>query len=189
MTTQAKFHITTKNGRQRALWLRLFGSDVLPVTAAAPHEVFTPDGRARQVYDLDVVAIGTNGRRRLAAYVAARRWGITFEQALRDVAFGWTIDATDCELAIQPLSRAGHRTGAEFARRNAQRDFRPNCATKRPYASPAPEIAGTTGVRPVAGQRPHPCYDGLLRSRKLTIRLHCNSERRDLWQRLAMTKA
>jgi hypothetical protein len=104
MTTQAKFHITTKNGRQRALWLRLFGSDVLPVTAAAPHEVFTPDGRARQVYDLDVVAIGTNGRRRLAAYVAARRWGITFEQALRDVAFGWTIDATDCELVIQPLA-------------------------------------------------------------------------------------
>ncbi len=104
MTTQAKFHIITKNGRQRALWLRLFGSDVLPVTAAAPHEVFTPDGRARQVYDLDVVAIGTNGRRRLAAYVAARRWGVAFEQVLRDVAFGWTIDATDCELVIQPLA-------------------------------------------------------------------------------------
>lgn len=104
MTTQAKFHITTKNGRQRALWLRLFGSDVLPVTAAAPHEVFTPDGRARQVYDLDVVAIGTNGRRRLAAYIAARRWGTTFEQALRDVAFGWTIDATDCELATEPVT-------------------------------------------------------------------------------------
>lgn len=104
MTTQAKFHITTKNGRQRALWLRLFGSDVLPVTAAAPHEVFTPDGRARQVYDLDVVAIGTNGRRRLAAYIAARRWGITFEQALRDVAFGWTIDATDCQLVTEPIA-------------------------------------------------------------------------------------
>ncbi len=109
MATQAKFHITTRNGRQRALWLRLFGSDVLPVTAAAPHEVFTPDGRARQVYDLDVVAIGTNGRRRLAAYVAARRWGVVpakagVEQALRDVAFGWTIDATDCQLVTEPIA-------------------------------------------------------------------------------------
>ena len=104
MTTQAKFHIITRNGRQRALWLRLFGSVVLPVTAAAPHEVFTPDGRARQVYDLDVVAIGANGRRRLAAYVAARRWGVTFEQALRDVAFGWTIDATDCRLVTEPIA-------------------------------------------------------------------------------------
>lgn len=99
MVTQAKFHITTRNGRQRAIWLRLFGSDVLPVTAAAPHEVFTPDGHGRLVYDLDVVAIGAHGRRRLAAYIAARRWGVTFEQALRDVSFGWTVDATDCSLA------------------------------------------------------------------------------------------
>lgn len=104
MIAQTKFQITTRNGRQRALWLRLFGSDVLPVTAAAPHEVYTPDGRARLVYDLDVVAIGPNGRRRLAAYIAARRWGVTFETALRDVAFGWTIDATDCELASEPVT-------------------------------------------------------------------------------------
>lgn len=109
MTTQAKFYITTRNGRQRALWLRLFGSEALPVTAAQPHEVYTPDGRARLVYDLDVVAIGPNGRRRLAAYIAARRWGVApaqagVEQALRDVAFGWTIDATDCELVSEPVA-------------------------------------------------------------------------------------
>lgn len=109
MIAQTKFQITTRNGRQRALWLRLFGSDVLPVTTAAPHEVYTPDGRARLVYDLDVVAIGPNGRRRLAAYIAARRWGVApaqagVEQALRDVAFGWTIDATDCELASEPVT-------------------------------------------------------------------------------------
>lgn len=104
MIAQTKFQIATRNGRQRALWLRLFGSDVLPVTAAAPHEVYTPDGRARLVYDLDVVAIGPNGRRRLAAYIAARRWGVTFETALRDVAFGWTIDAADCELASEPVA-------------------------------------------------------------------------------------
>ena len=103
MFAQTKFQITTRNGRQRALWLRLFGSDVLPVTAAAPHEVYTPDGRARLVYDLDVVAIGPHGRRRLAAYIAARRWGVTFEAALRDVAFGWTIDAADCRLVTEPL--------------------------------------------------------------------------------------
>lgn len=104
MIMQTKFQITTRNGRQRALWLRLFGSDALPVTAAAPHEVYTPDGRARLVYDLDVVAIGPHGRRRLAAYIAARRWGVTFEAALRDVAFGWTIDAADCQLVTEPLA-------------------------------------------------------------------------------------
>ena len=113
MATQAKFHITTRNGRQRALWLRLFGSDVLPVTAAAPHEVYTPDGRARLVYDLDVVAIGTNGRRRLAAYIAARRWGTTFEAALRDVAFGWTVDATDCELVAEPVTEPAQNSAVE----------------------------------------------------------------------------
>ena len=104
MIMQTKFQITTRNGRQRALWLRLFGSDVLPVRAARPHEVFTPDGRARLVYDLDVVAIGTNGRRRLAAYIAARKWGVTFEQALSDLAHGWTIDAADCELVAEPVT-------------------------------------------------------------------------------------
>lgn len=137
MATQAKFHITTRNGRQRALWLRLFGSDVLPVRAAAPHEVFTPDGRARQVYDLDVVAIGANGRRRLAAYVAARRWGVTFEQALRDVAFGWTIDATDCELVIQPLAtepvtEPAQNSAVETRSATSRPTVLPNGRTPRP---------------------------------------------------------
>lgn len=170
MTTQAKFHITTKNGRQRALWLRLFGSDVLPVTAAAPHEVYTPDGRARLVYDLDVVAIGTNGRRRLAAYIAARRWGTTFEAALRDVAFGWTVDATDCELVIQPLA-------AEPVTEPAQ-----NSPVDAPDAISRPTVLpnGRT-PRPQRKTRQRRAYG---RSwSETTERLL--SERRDLWQRLA----
>lgn len=104
MVMQGKFHITTKNGRQRALWLRLFGSETLPVTAAFPHEVFYRNGRSELVYDLDTAAIGEHGRRRLAAYIAARHWGTTFEAALRDVRFGWAIDATDCQPAsVQPV--------------------------------------------------------------------------------------
>lgn len=157
MTTQAKFHITTKNGRQRALWLRLFGSDVLPVTAAAPHEVYTPDGRARLVYDLDVVAIGTNGRRRLAAYIAARRWGTTFEAALRDVAFGWTVDATDCELVIQPLA-------AEPVTEPAQNSaVETRSAISRPTCQTAVRLAragnrGKDGRTAGRGQRPQTGY-------------------------------
>ena len=97
----AKFHITTKNGRQRALWLRLFGTDVLSVTAAYPHERFYPDGRSSW-YGFDTRAIGEHACRRLAAYIAARHWGKTFEAALADVRYGWRIDAADCQLLSQP---------------------------------------------------------------------------------------
>ena len=83
----AKFHITTKNGRQRALWLRLFGTDVLSVTAAYLHERFYPDGRSSW-YGFDTRAIGEHAYRRPAAYIAARHWGKTFEAALADVRYG-----------------------------------------------------------------------------------------------------
>lgn len=132
MIAQTKFHITTKNGRQRALWLRLFGSDVLPVTAAAPHEVYTPDGRARLVYDLDVVAIGANGRRRLAAYIAARRWGVTFEDALRDVAFGWTVDAADCQLVAEPVTEPWPNSPVDAPGAISGPTVLPNGRTPRP---------------------------------------------------------
>jgi len=137
MTTQAKFHITTRNGRQRALWLRLFGSEALPVTAAQPHEVYTPDGRARLVYDLDVVAIGPNGRRRLAAYIAARRWGVApaqagVEQALRDVAFGWTVDATDCQLVTEPVTEPWQNSPVDAPGAISWPTVPPNGRTPRP---------------------------------------------------------
>ncbi len=165
MATQAKFHITTRNGRQRALWLRLFGSDVLPVTAAAPHEVYTPDGRARLVYDLDVVAIGTNGRRRLAAYIAARRWGTTFEAALRDVAFGWTVDATDCELVAEPVTEPAQNSRVE---------------TRGAISGPTVPPSGRT-PRPRRKSRERRAYG---RSwSETTNRLLI--ERRDLWAQLA----
>ena len=104
----AKFQITTKNGRQRALWLRLFGTDTLPVTAAYPHEVFDPNGRSGWVYDLDTRAIGEHGCRRLAAYIAARHWGKTFESALAEVRYGWRIDAADCQL-VEPETAVSSR--------------------------------------------------------------------------------
>lgn len=165
MTTQTKFQIATRNGRQRALWLRLFGSDVLPVTAAAPHEVYTPDGRARLVYDLDVVAIGANGRRRLAAYIAARRWGLTFEQALRDVAFGWTIDATDCELASEPATEPWQNSPVDAPGAITRPTVLPNGRTPRPQ-------------RKSRGRRAYGRSWSETTERLL-------SERRDLWQRLA----
>lgn len=170
MTTQTKFQIATRNGRQRALWLRLFGSDTLPVTAARPHEVYTPDGRARLVYDLDVVAIGANGRRRLAAYIAARRWGVApaqagVEQALRDVAFGWTIDATDCEMVSEPVTD--------------------------PAQNPAVGASDGIGGASVPGNGRTPRPQRKSRGRRAYGRSWSEtterllSERRDLWQRLA----
>jgi len=99
MTTQGKFHITTKNGRQRALWLQLFGTTVLPVTSAFPQEVFYKDGRSQWAYTLDTAALGEHNCRRLAAHIAARRWGTTFEGALAELRRGWSINADDCQLA------------------------------------------------------------------------------------------
>ena len=169
MTTQTKFQIATRNGRQRALWLRLFGSDTLPVTAARPHEVYTPDGRARLVYDLDVVAIGANGRRRLAAYIAARRWGVApaqagVEQALRDVAFGWTIDAADCQLVDEPVAEP-QNSRADAPGAITRPTVLPNGRTPRPQ-------------RKSRGRRAYGRSWSETTERLL-------SERRDLWQRLA----
>lgn len=103
MTTQGKFHITTKNGRQRARWLELFGTDMLPVTNAHPQEVFYKDGRSQWTYTLDTAALGEHNCRRLAAHIAARRWGTTFESALAEVRRGWPVHADGCQLVNEPL--------------------------------------------------------------------------------------
>ena len=104
MTTHGKFHITTKNGRQRARWLELFGTDILPVTNARPQEVFYKDGRSQWTYTLDTAALGEHNCRRLAAHIAARRWGTTFESALAEVRRGWPVSADDCPLASEPVA-------------------------------------------------------------------------------------
>jgi hypothetical protein len=120
MEMQTQFHVTTTNGRQRATWLELFGTDTLPVTAARPREVFYRDGRSEWVYDLDTAAIGEHGRRRLAAYIAARRWGVTFEQALRDVGRGWAIKAADCRLVENsPAATQETAVGPHLCRKTA----------------------------------------------------------------------
>lgn len=112
--TQGRFHIITQNGRQRALWLQLFNTDTLPVTTAFPQEVFYKDGRSRWVYTLDTAAISDHASRRLAAHIAARRWGTTFESALSQLRHGWPIDAADCQLAKPAQSsrpkRGRHRS-------------------------------------------------------------------------------
>lgn len=138
----AKFHITTKNGRQRALWLRLFGTDTLPVTAAYPHEVFSTDGRSRLVYDLDTRAIGEHGCRRLAACIAARQWGKTFEAALVEVRHGWRIDATHCQL-VQPETAVGLHANELGAPGKQTPPARPH--TPRPRQPRRPRMYGRGG--------------------------------------------
>jgi len=138
MTTQGKFHVSTKNGRQRSLWLQLFGTDTLPVTSAHPQEVFYKDGRSQLVYTLDTAALGEHNCRRLAAHVAARRWGTTFESALADVRRGWPVNADDCQLVAEPVrepapnSRAIENPRVDAPETVARPTVLPNGRTPRP---------------------------------------------------------
>ena len=127
MTTQGKFHITTKNGRQRTRWLELFGTDRLPVTNASPQEVFYKDGRSEWIYTLDTAALGDRGCRRLAAHIAAHRWGTTSESALAEVRRGWPVGADDCELV----------TAGRLATESA-----PNSSTETRSAITGPTVLG-----------------------------------------------
>lgn len=177
MTTQAQFHVVTKNRRQRERWLHLFGVDTLPVTAAFPQEVFYRDGRSQMVYTLDTAALGDHACRRLAAHVAAHRWGATFESALAEVRRGWPINAADCQLVTETL--ASEPTADEPAQKSAA-----------PQNSPvgAPETAARPTVLP-NGRTPRPQRKS--RERRANGRSWSEtterllSERRDLWQRLA----
>ncbi|MEZ4591809.1 MAG: hypothetical protein R3D55_11815 [Chloroflexota bacterium] len=134
MTTQGKFYITTKNGRQRSLWLHLFGTDILPVTSAFPQEVFYTDGRSQMVYTLDTAALGDHACRRLAAHLAARRWGTTFEIAMAEVRQGWPINAADCQLAT-----AEELTTSSAVKSTAAWQNSPAAAPKTTARSTAPK--------------------------------------------------
>jgi hypothetical protein len=173
MKTQGKFHVNTKNGRQRSLWLRLFGTDTLPVTSAFPQEVFYKDGRSQWVYTLDTAALGDHACRRLAAHVAAHRWGTTFESALVEVRRGWPVNADNCELV------AAEEMTAEPAQNSP--------AMENPRVG-----ASDTITRPTVlgnGREPRPRRNSRQRRAygrswpETTDRLL--SERRDLWAQLA----
>ena len=108
--------IKTNDDHRRALWLRLFGRDLLPVKRPFPREVFYLNGRAEWLYDLDTAALSQLDRRSLAVYLASRQWGLTFQDALQRIERdGWHIVAADCELVTMaetaaarvPTARAG----------------------------------------------------------------------------------
>lgn len=91
-------YITTTDRRRRALWQRLFGTDVLPVLHPYPRWQWLP-GHEFEVlaYDLDVQALPDGALARLAAYVAERS-GWPYSYAKAAVQGGWAITATNCQL-------------------------------------------------------------------------------------------
>jgi hypothetical protein len=65
------YAIRTGDRRRAATWRRIFGSDRLPVLAAAPRRLCDRDGE-RLVYDLDMSRVHPVAVCRLAAHVARR---------------------------------------------------------------------------------------------------------------------
>jgi hypothetical protein len=65
------YAIRTSDRRRAATWRRIFGSDRLPVLAAAPRRLCDRDGE-RLVHDLDMSRVHPVAVCRLAAHVARR---------------------------------------------------------------------------------------------------------------------
>lgn len=93
--------ITTTDARRRTLWLRLFGTAVLPVLHPRPRWQWLPGHQYEALaYDLDVGALPGGAPDRLAAYVA-RRAGWPYDYARAAVQGGWAITAVNCRLATE----------------------------------------------------------------------------------------
>ena len=72
--------ITTTDPTRRALWLRLFGSEWLPVKSARPRWQVDRAGVEVLAFDLDASRLHFMARSRFAGYIA-RRDGITYDTA------------------------------------------------------------------------------------------------------------
>jgi len=92
------FQIMTHDTRQRALWLRLFGTETLPVKAAKPRWRVERGAFGREVnvlaYDLDARRLHWMARQRFASWVSVKT-GHTVRASEVD---GWLIKADRCEV-------------------------------------------------------------------------------------------
>lgn len=92
--------ITTRDPRRRATWLRLFGSDRLPVLSGrARWQPGIVPGRDVLAYDLAVGRLSQGQRDRFAAYVARRTLRDYRDvKAEMDIAYAWPIRARGCSV-------------------------------------------------------------------------------------------
>jgi hypothetical protein len=121
MTNGRSAHqIKTTDPRRRALWLRLFGMDVLPVKWPFPEPFVDAAGNERMAYVLDSRHLTPQQTHNLASYLQARTWGMSYQDACRRVGELWTIDAENVEVVETAVSderpffiarRADHESG------------------------------------------------------------------------------
>lgn len=94
------FTIMTNDPRQRALWLKLFGTEQLPVKTAKPRWRVERGAFTRETnvlaYDLDASRLHWMARQRFASWVSLKT-GHTVTAKEID---GWLIKADRCELVI-----------------------------------------------------------------------------------------
>lgn len=90
--------VTTTDPQRRALWLRLFGVDVLPVKRPFPELFIDAAGNERLAYVLDSRQLTAIQINKLASYLQARIWGLGYQDAQRQARERWTIDAEGVEL-------------------------------------------------------------------------------------------
>jgi hypothetical protein len=89
--------VTTQDPTRRALWLRLFGVDWLPVKAARPRwQVARGELVEGEIlaFDLDAARLHPMARERFAHYIA-QRTGETYKVAAH-IVDGWPIAAAGC---------------------------------------------------------------------------------------------
>lgn len=94
------YMITPTDDHRRATWLRIFGTEMLPVFAARPRFQFH-DARKEEMlaYDLKLSELSEPQRYRFAAWLS-KRYGINYSQAHRQVEtnLSWPILATGCRV-------------------------------------------------------------------------------------------
>ena len=98
----ARHFITTRVQARAALWERLFGTVTLPVLHSQPRVQQMAGQGSMLAYDLDLRALHTGDRFRLAAY-AAGRYGQDYNKVRRslETAVSWPIeDRGDIELVM-----------------------------------------------------------------------------------------
>lgn len=116
------YHVTTSDSQRRALWVRLFGAEWLPVKAGRPRwQVARGELNETEVlaFDLDAARLPAGARSRFAHYVAAKT-GQTYEAALYQVD-GWPIPAAGCVVETAVSSDWMIRPFAMFAREHRER--------------------------------------------------------------------
>ncbi len=106
---RATHFIQSTSGARSRLWERLFGTAVLPVLAARPRLQEVKGAGTVLAYDLDLNALHSFSRSRLAAHIA-RRSGVPYDVVNAELvwATSWPITADGC-IVVETAAPEGER--------------------------------------------------------------------------------